>query len=63
MEIRKLLRSYGIRNFNLSNSTQIMVMGMSAILALLSPIHTFIDFSSPDIDTIHPKTRLANVFR
>lgn len=25
MEIRKLLRSYGIRNFNLSNRTQIMV--------------------------------------
>lgn len=25
MEIRKLLRGYGIRNFNLSNSTQIMV--------------------------------------
>lgn len=28
MEIRKLLRSYGIRNFNLSNSTQIMVFGI-----------------------------------
>lgn len=26
MEIRKLLRGYGIRNFNLSNSTQIMVI-------------------------------------
>ncbi|XP_041792351.1 kinetochore-associated protein 1 isoform X1 [Chelmon rostratus] len=26
MEIRKLLRSYGIRNFNLSNSTQIMTL-------------------------------------
>lgn len=25
MEIRKLLRGYGIRNFNLSNCTQIMV--------------------------------------
>lgn len=25
MEIRKLLRGYGIRNFNLSNSTQILV--------------------------------------
>lgn len=25
MEIRKLLRGYGIRNFNLSNSTQVMV--------------------------------------
>ncbi|XP_010778042.1 kinetochore-associated protein 1-like, partial [Notothenia coriiceps] len=26
MEIRKLLRGYGIRNFNLSNSTQIMTL-------------------------------------
>lgn len=26
MEIRKLLRGYGIRNFNLSNSTQVMVI-------------------------------------
>lgn len=26
MEIRKLLRSYGIRNFNLSNSSQVMVI-------------------------------------
>ena len=25
MEIRKLLRGYGIRNFNLSNNTQILV--------------------------------------
>lgn len=32
MEIRKLLRAYGIRNFNLSNSTKIMVISISLIL-------------------------------
>lgn len=32
MEIRKLLRGYGIRNFNLSNSAQVMVCEMSLTL-------------------------------
>lgn len=32
MEIRKLLRGYGIRNFNLSNSTQIMVFWIWLIM-------------------------------
>lgn len=36
MEIRKLLRSYGIRNFNLSNSTQIMVFGFYHFMCQLS---------------------------
>lgn len=68
MEIRKLLRSYGIRNFNLSNSSQVMVIWnwwsmwrtTSAVAPFKHPIVSCV--SSPDIDKIHPEARPASVF-
>lgn len=46
MEIRKLLRSYGIRNFNLSNRTQIMVFYFLFILIYIQQSSlSFINFA------------------
>lgn len=56
MEIRKLLRGYGIRNFNLSYSTQIMVNWIWLIMWHMTPAvpaykpSVIYCISSPDTD-------------
>lgn len=68
MEIRKLLRNYGLPNFNLYNSTEIMVMFWIRVIfghtasAVAASLQVLTLFPLPDTDPIHPEARPTDVF-